>query len=593
MSVGAIVRVPLHGRRVRGWVVADDVASVIDGARLRPLITVSSAGPPAAVVSLCASVAYRCAGPVAALLRSASPPNNVRPNSVIDSARGAIVLRPIAPPRDDLELAADELAATALAAVGHRPAGDGPAGNGPAGDGPTGNGPTVLRWPPFADRRRLVARLLAASGSTIVVTADGSRAAAFQRWLAGQGTRAVLLHSDASPRARTDAWRIAKGGACVVVGGRSAVFAPVPDLACGVLLDDGDEALQEERSPTWHARDVLQERLGAVGAASFVVSPAPTAITLRRARAVFAPSETVERGAWPRVEVVDRRDDPPGTGLLTDRLVAGVQAAVAAGAPAVLVLNRRGGVRLLRCSQCHELTRWAADTGEVPRPKFCEHCGATRLVVLRGGVQRLATELQARIGDATVAVIDGAVALAPEASVLVGTEAVLHRVEVRRRHPSLVAFVDFDSELHAARYRAAEQALWLVVRAAHVLGGRARPGRRVVLQTHDPAHVVVRAAVLGTPQLVSDGELVTREAFGLPPFGALAEVRGDGEALQVAARALQSFAQTHVGVSVDEADQRLLVRADDDADLASALSIALEAGRVSGPLRVSVDPPRL
>ena len=167
------------------------------------------------------------------------------------------------------------------------------------------------------------------------------------------------------------------------MGGRSAAFAPVPDLECAVLLDEGDEALQEERSPTWHAarcavRAVADHLRG---------HSSPTAVAVRAAVAVVAPPETVESSGWPRVEVVDQRDDPPGAGMLSDPLVAAVQS-TAAAAPSVLVLNRRGGVRLLRCAACHQLTRWdahgrmllgdepAASVIAVERPRFCAHCAA-------------------------------------------------------------------------------------------------------------------------------------------------------------------------------------------------------------------------
>ena len=467
VSVGAIVRVRLHGRRVRGWVVDDCVTAAVDAARLQPLVSVSSAGPPPDVVALCRSVAFRCAGPLAAVLRSASPPNNVAPDSIAPRAGAEVGPVHLGPPVSDTDRAADAILERVLGAPDrahgaelHRERGKGAA--------------VVVRWPPLLDRRRLVASLLATRGSTIVLTADGTRAAAFHRWLEARGTRAVLLHSDVPAAARTDAWRMAAGGGCVVVGGRSAAFAPVPDLECAVLLDEGDEALQEERSPTWHARDVLFER----SPTTYVVTPAPTAVAVRAAVSVVAPPDVMENSGWPRVEVVDQHDDPPGAGMLSDPLVAAVQSTAAGARPSVLVLNRRGGVRLLRCATCHELTRWdthgrmllgdepAASVIAGERPRFCVHCGGTRLVERRGGVQRLAAALSARVQGADVAVVDTAVAHVPDVPVIVGTEAVLHRDEVRRRRPGLVAFVDFDAELGAPRYRAAEQALWLVVRAA-------------------------------------------------------------------------------------------------------------------------------
>ena len=110
-------------------------------------------------------------------------------------------------------------------------------------------------------------------------------------------------------------------GGIVVVGGRVAALAPVPDLAAAIVVDDADEALQEERVPTWHARDVLLERAHRAGARWTVVSAAPTV----EAEAVVdfapdAPPADVEISGWPRVVVVDRREQPPGARLLTEPL---------------------------------------------------------------------------------------------------------------------------------------------------------------------------------------------------------------------------------------------------------------------------------
>ena len=274
VSVGAIVRVRLHGRRVRGWVVDDCVTAAVDEARLQPLVSVSSAGPPPAVVALCRSVAFRCAGPLTAVLRSASPPNNVAPDSIKPRAGADIGPVDLGPAASDTDRAADAVVQRVLGAptAPMTPKCTENGGGGRDGD------PVAAAARP-APPRCLVAR--DTRGSTIVLTADGTRAAAFHRWLEARGTRSVLLHSDVPAAARTDAWRVAAGGGCVVVGGRSAAFAPVLDLECAVLLDEGDEALQEERSPTWHARDVLFER----SPTTYVVTPAPTAVAVRAAAA--------------------------------------------------------------------------------------------------------------------------------------------------------------------------------------------------------------------------------------------------------------------------------------------------------------------
>lgn len=618
VRAGSVVRVMLAGRKVRGWVLDADIATDVDPAKLRPVLAVISAGPPREVVALCEWIAWQYCGPFAAVLRSATAPNNV-PADIFETAAsdsqasdsggrdggspigvGTLVADSLGEPASEVDRAADALAAAARQAA-LRPPGTGAL-----------DSVAVVRWPPRHDRRRLVAQLLAPTGSTIVLTADGARAAAFARWLRTITANVALLHSDEHPSSRTAAWRLAAAGNCVVVGGRMAVLAPVPDLRAVIVIDDADEALQEERTPTWHAREALLERAAQLGAASYVVSPAPTVTAIAKSQqipAVLAPPAAIEREGWPRIEVIDVRDEPPMTRLVSAPLVAAIRACVDAGAPSLLILNRRGGVRLLRCAACNSLTRWDAlgrplwdhdtpDDIEV-KPTFCVNCGGTKLRVLSGGVQRLAPELRALLNGPDVEVVDAAVTEAPDVPVLLGTEALLHRREVRRRRPGLVAFLDFDAELYATRYRANEQALWLAVRASHAMSGRTRGECRVIVQTHEPDHLVVRALQLGDPTLMSSDELERRRTFGLPPFSALAEVRGDAGALDHVNAAIVRMSSAADalgagdGVHVDRDDQRMLVQARTRDALAQLLETAIAEGRTIGKLRVVVDPPRI
>jgi primosomal protein N' (replication factor Y) len=541
---GTIVRVPLHGRRVRGWVVADGVEPESD-ARLLPIAAVVSEGPPADVVALTEWVAWRWCGPRVAVLRTASPPN-------------------IVPPRHrELELASESSPAARTSTPVRR----------------------VVRVPPLHDRRELVAGLLATKGSTIVCVADGARAAGLARTLAEHGHRVARLHSDESPAARTDAWRRAAAGDCVVVGGRMAAFAPVPDLAAVVVVDDADEALQEERVPTWHARDVVLERARRTGASWTVVSPAPTVEAAAEVGfAPEAPPPDVEVSGWPRTIVVDRREQPPGARLLTEPLADALR--TSAGL-AVCVLNRRGRFRLLVCDACHDLLRWDHNA---ERPLVCPACGATRLRVVRTGVGRVREEIAALIPAKRVAAVDAGTDESPIAGdILVGTEAVLHRADVRRRRPTLVAYLDLDQELLAPRYRAASQAHWLLVRGAQLLAARPRSDTRLLLQTRVPDHEVVRAVAEGRPAIVADSETTRRRALGYPPFGALAELTGDDDALGVAVAMLGALGVAASGPS----DGRALVHASDWDVLAEALHESLPEGRARSPIRTVVDPPRI
>jgi primosomal protein N' (replication factor Y) (superfamily II helicase) len=544
VRVGTIVRVPLHGRRVRGWVVADDVTP--EASELFELITAVSAGPPADVVELSQWVAWRWAGPRVAVLRSASPPNIVPPTVWTDRT---------GQPNRTVQ---------------------------------TVDGVRVVRWPPLLDRRALVADMCASEGSTIVCVADAGRARAFASYLARAGRAVALLHSAATDAARTEAWARASRGECVVVGGRIAALAAVPDLRAAIVVDDADEALQEERAPTWHARDVLRERAARAGAPFAVCSPAPTAEAVVAAAAnVDGAASDVERTGWPRVEVLDRRDEPPGAGLLSEALAAALR-----GAPglAVCVLNRRGRFRLLVCDSCRALLRW----DEPERPVVCPTCGAAKLRVLRAGVRRIREELEALVPGRRVLEVDATAAEVPAADIVIGTEAVLHRTAVRRRRPALVAYLDLDQELLAPRYRAATQAHWLITRGAQLLASRPRSDTLLLLQTRVPDHVVVRAVARAAPRLLADAEIDYRRTLAYPPFGALAECSGDDHALAATVETLRTLDVSATGVQVfGPTDGRALVTAPTWDALADALAPAVPAGRARGRLRTVVDPPRV
>ena len=181
----------------------------------------------------------------------------------------------------------------------------------------------------------------------------------------------------------------------------------------------------------------------------------------------------------------------------------------------------------------------------------------------------------------TVVAVTGESDELPAADVFVGTEAVLHRV----RNIDVIAFLDFDAELLAPRYRSAEQAMALLVRAGRLVGARDRGGR-VIVQTYVPHHEVLQAALLGDTGRLVDGELARRRLLGLPPFRALAALEGaDAESVAVATRL--EYAKTAKGV---------LVRGDDWLTLGRALA---QAAGAKGPrakgsrLRIAVDPQRV
>jgi primosomal protein N' (replication factor Y) len=386
-------------------------------------------------------------------------------------------------------------------------------------------------------------------------------------------------------------WALGAAGA-TVVGTRAAAWAPVADLAAVVVLDEHDEAHQQEQTPTWHARDVAIERARRAGVPCVLTSPCPTLEALQWGSLLVA-DRVRDRAGWPPVEVVDRRDeDPRRAGLFSDPLVRLLRT----DRRVLCVLNRTGRARLLACAACGELARCerceaavaqpsptelaCARCGTV-RPVVCAACGAGRLKALRQGVTRVRDEIGALVGEPVdeVTAASGN-AVVPRSRVVVGTEATLHQVD----RADAVAFLDFDQELLAPRYRAAEQALGLLARAARVVGGKAGGGRLVV-QTHVPRHEVVQAALNADPTRVSSAERDRRTQLGFPPATALAEVSGAGADVFVSALG------ACLGVEVlGPSGGRWLVRAPDHRTLCDALAAT---PRPPGRLRVAVDPERV
>jgi primosomal protein N' (replication factor Y) len=386
---------------------------------------------------------------------------------------------------------------------------------------------------------------------------------------------------------------MAAAGGCVAVGARAGAWAPRLRLGAVLVVDEGDEAYQEERAPTWNARDVAVERARRAGVPCVLTSPCPSLEALAYGPLVV-PSRTDERRGWPVLEVVDRRPEPPGSGLYSSRLVALARAATPE-ARLVCVLNRKGRARLLACATCRELVRCEACGAAVDgsedglscrrcgtvRPRVCLACRGTRLSTLRVGVTRAREELEL-LANQPVAEVSADTAAGPPPAgvpVLVGTEAVLHRVT----GAGSVAFLDFDQELLAPRYRAAEAALGMLARAARLIGGRNGNGRLLV-QTRMPGHEVIDAALHADPSRLAVVEAARRAALRFPPETAVATVSGQ------AAEAFVAALPAGAGVEVlGPANDRWLLRASDHRTLCDTLAAT---PRPAGRLRIEVDPLR-
>jgi len=547
LAIGSRVRVDLHGRRIGGWVTELLPASDAGGGApaLKPIAKLTGHGPPGALIELAAWAQHRWAArSIRPFLRAASPPRAVR--------------RLPAPQHTAVELERTSPATADLLA---------------AGGG-------VLRLPPRTDVLPAILSAVALGPALVVVPGLGAITSLRRR------LRALGLSVAAVP----DEWADAAAGVDVVIGTRVAAWAPCPGMAAAVLVDEHDEAHQEERTPTWHARDVLVERCRRSAVPSVLVSPAPTLVAIEEhaggEERVVHPPRRRERAGWPQLTVVDRSGDEPWRrSLLTSPLIERLrdhQLGVAC------ISNITGRARVLACRACRHLIRCehcdaavALDDGDelvcrrcdTRRPPVCQACGASAFANLRPGVTRLREELE-KAANRPVVSVTGKDEHRPEpGGVSVGTEALLHRLDA----VDVVVFLEFDSELLAPRFRAGEQALALIVRA-----GRAAP--EVMVQTFVPDHEVLRAAATGDPSIVAAAARRRRRPLALPPYGALAEVAGAG-----AAAVIDQLDRDELRIGRD-GDDRYLVRAADWQRLGDALAVV---ERPHGTrVRIAVDPPR-
>jgi len=300
----------------------------------------------------------------------------------------------------------------------------------------------------------------------------------------------------------------------------------------------------------------------------------------------------MEREGWPQLRLVDRRDEPPTAGVFSAVLVDLMRDRKRIAC----VLNRKGRSGLLACAGCGEVAHCEECgaalaqlvEGELTcrhchasRPVVCPSCGSTRHKNLRMGVDRVRDDLEALLRRPVAEVTASGWSHGDAAAdVIVGTEAVLHQVAGL----DLVAFLEFDQELVAPRFRAGEQALALLSKAARLVGPRSRGGI-VAVQTRVPEHPLLTAAAAGRPADLDASAMAVRGQLQMPPTAAIASLSGEGAA-EFAASLSGAIGIELIG----PLDGEWIVRARDHTTLCDALG---GVPRPPGRLRVAVDPLRV
>ena len=376
-----------------------------------------------------------------------------------------------------------------------------------------------------------------------------------QRFSARFGSDAVMLHSALPLTERYDQWkRIRRGEVRVVLGTRSAVFAPLPNLGLIILDEEQEGSYQSENPPRYHARDIAQFRCAQRDALVLLGSATPTVETAYYAKRgryqVFSLHKRFNDLPLPEVLIADMKDElrQGNDTSIGSALRSELQKNIARGEQSILFLNRRGSARMLLCGECGYVP-------ECPRCSvpmtyhsanerlMCHYCGHSEPVMERcracggllkrvgSGTQKVERELRAlfpntevlRMDADTVSAAHGHEALLRQFTerripILLGTQMVAKGLDFE--NVTLVGVLDADLSLYVQNYHAAERTYSLL---AQVVGraGRGERAGRAVIQTYHPDNEVIQAAAKQDYEAFYRNELRLRRLRRYPPFADL------------------------------------------------------------------------
>ena len=514
-------------------------------------------------------------------------------------------------------------------------------------EGITGSGKTEVYF-------EAVAKVLEAGGQALILMPEIALTSQFlSRFAQRFGAMPVEWHSGVAARKRARIWtQIAKGEGNVVVGARSALFLPFPDLRLIIVDEEHESAYKQEDGVSYHARDMAVVRGRIEKALVILASATPsleTQVNAAQGRYDHVRLESRFGGRiLPKLEAIDLRSEGPSRGQwIAPRLVDEVTATIARGEQALLYLNRRGYAPLTLCKscghkfQCPNCSAWLVEhrfrkalmchhCGHVERrPDICPECSAPDSLTACGpGVERLAEEAAKHFPQARILVLSSDIAggmerlrqdmadiAAGHFDLIIGTQLVAkgHNFPLL----TLVGVIDADVGLANGDPRAAERTFQLL---SQVTGraGRGEIKGRGLIQTYQPDHPVLKAILGADSVAFYKAETEARLRGGLPPFGRLAAliVSGEDRALTEAhAKALAKAAaglEEGEGWSFDRASAahveifgpaealvavvrarhrfRLLVKATRKVDMQGFLRRVLAAApKPRGSIKVAVD----
>ena len=467
---------------------------------------------------------------------------------------------------------------------------------------------------------RLVRAALQAGKSAVVLVPEIALTPQMVMWFHQRfGADAAVLHSGLSEGERRDEWlRIRDGEARVVIGARSAVFAPVQRLGAIVVDEEHESSYQSDRRPRYDAREVAWRRAQAAGAVLVLGSATPSVASYMRAMpgvreenrlTLLELPERVGGRPLPEIEVVDmRREFERGNrSIFSARLSEALRACLDSGRQAMLLINRRGHSSFVSCRKCgHVVKCEQCDVSmtyhQAENELRCHYCGASRPVPRKCpacespyiryfgvGTEQVVEEVKRQLPQAVVLRMDADVTRRKdahaaildafrrgEADVLVGTQMIAKGLDFP--NVTLSGVVAADMTLNLPDYRSVERTFQLITQMAGRAGRAGHPGR-VILQTYEPEHYGIRLAATQDFRAFYLRESAYRRSALYPPFTVIARLvfSAAGEA---AAREAALRAEAKLGEFLDRGGHR--------PDIVQMRALECPVGRLRGEYRHQV-----
>lgn len=376
------------------------------------------------------------------------------------------------------------------------------------------------------------------------------------------GDRVAVMHSGLSAGERFDQWRaVSRGNYQVVVGARSAIFAPVKNLGLVVVDEEHEATYKQNRSPRYHAREVAIRRARLNGASAILGSATPSIESRYKCEVgefhLLGLPYRVENRPLPEIEVVDMREGERSQ-IFHPRLKEELDRATRAEDKVILFLNRRGFASFIMCRDCGLVMRCRHCAvsltyhikvrrtlkchhcgSQMQSPEVCPQCASHRVGYFGVGTQRIESEVGSLYPDYKIIRMDTDALRTKSAYVhkllefsstpkalLLGTQMIAKGLDFPE--VTLVGVVNADTALNLPDFRSAERTFQLMMQVSGRAGRGAKPGR-VIVQTYAPDHYAIESVREGSYDMFYQRELAFRKELNYPPFSSLVNIVVSGK----------------------------------------------------------------